>query len=276
MSAKTLNVQAANGTITLSGAVDNAMQRDAAARQAAAVPGVKEVINNLQVVAPTPAPVAETHQRHRSRKSLHRRRHPRRGRPSAADVQRRSQSRQVKSRNAAPAAPGAPRAPPPVEPPKPQKVTIPSGTNLAVRLVDAIDSETAQAGQSFRATLDSPLSIDGDVVIPSGYDVTGHVVDVKSAGKFAGKSELILQLDRIAVGNKSYNIQTNQYSAREVQGAKTRQQRLAQARLLEPSSVELPAVVRARRSARPPAVESAEAYRRPRRDSRSSCLRRRC
>ena len=48
-------------------------------------------------------------------------------------------------------------------------------------------------------------------MIPSGYDVTGHVVDVKSAGKFAGKSELILQLDRIAVGSKSYTISTNQY-----------------------------------------------------------------
>ncbi len=82
---------------------------------------------------------------------------------------------------------------------------------MAIRLVDPIDSETAQPGQSFKATLDSPLSVDGDVVLPSGYDVTGHIVDVKSAGKFAGKSELILQLDRIAVGGKSYTIQTDQY-----------------------------------------------------------------
>jgi hypothetical protein len=49
-------------------------------------------------------------------------------------------------------------------------------------------------------------------VIPSGYDVEGHVVDVQSAGKFAGKSLLKLQLDRIAVGTKYYNLQTDQYS----------------------------------------------------------------
>jgi hypothetical protein len=55
------------------------------------------------------------------------------------------------------------------------------------------------------------LSVEGDVVIPSGYDVQGHIVDVKSAGKFAGKSELVLQLDRITVGGKSYSIQTDQY-----------------------------------------------------------------
>jgi len=42
--------------------------------------------------------------------------------------------------------------------------------------------------------------------------VEGHVVDVKSAGKFAGQSSLILQLDRIAVGSKYYSVQTNQYS----------------------------------------------------------------
>jgi len=117
--------------------------------------------------------------------------------------------------SAAPATPEpapAPAVTTPPPPPPPQKVTIPSGTTLAVRLVDTIDSETATAGQTFHATLDSPLSVDGDVVVPSGYDVEGHVVDVQSAGKFAGKSLLKLQLDRISVGSKYYNIQTDQYS----------------------------------------------------------------
>ncbi len=104
-----------------------------------------------------------------------------------------------------------PSTPPP--PPPPQKVTIPSGTTLAVRLVDTIDSETSQQGQTFHATLDSPLAVEGDTVIPSGYDVEGHIVSVQSAGKFAGQSLLVLQLDRISAGGKYYNIQTDQYSA---------------------------------------------------------------
>ena len=99
----------------------------------------------------------------------------------------------------------------PALPSPPRRVTIPSGTSLSIRLVDELDSETAQPGQSFKATLDAPLSADGDVVIPSGYEVQGHVIDVKSAGKFAGKSELVLQLDRITVGVKTYNIETDQY-----------------------------------------------------------------
>jgi hypothetical protein len=82
---------------------------------------------------------------------------------------------------------------------------------LAIRLVDALDSETATQGQSFHATLNSPLAVEGDVVIPVGYDVTGHVVQVQSAGKFAGQSLLVLQLDQIKAGDKYYNIQTDQY-----------------------------------------------------------------
>jgi hypothetical protein len=82
---------------------------------------------------------------------------------------------------------------------------------MAIRLVDPIDSETAQPGQTFRATLDSPLATEGDVAIPAGYNVEGHVSEVKSAGKFAGQSLLVLQLDRIMVGGKSYSLQTNQY-----------------------------------------------------------------
>jgi hypothetical protein len=90
-------------------------------------------------------------------------------------------------------------------------VTIPAGTTLAVRLVDAIDSEKNQPGETFRATLNSPLAVEGEIAIPAGYDVEGHLVDVKSAGKFAGQSVVILQLDRISAGGKSYSIQTDQY-----------------------------------------------------------------
>src|ERR1700746_2170094 len=46
---KQINVQAANGTVTLSGNVDTDAQREAASKYAASEPGVKTVINNLQV-----------------------------------------------------------------------------------------------------------------------------------------------------------------------------------------------------------------------------------
>ncbi len=213
---KQLGVKAEGGTVTLTGTVDNDVQRDAAARYAAAEPGVKQVINNLQVQAPAPteaaqatpppAPVEEAKPSPSPRPRRHEPRvrntppPPRDTTPAAAPVAA-----------MAPPAPVAvvPSTPPP--PPPPRRLTIPSGTTLAVRLVDGIDSETSQPGQTFHATLDSPLAVEGDVAIPAGYDVEGHVVDVKSAGKFAGQSVLALQLDRISAGGKYYNVQTDQY-----------------------------------------------------------------
>src|SRR6202045_2661864 len=57
---KQLGVKAEGGAVTLTGTVDNDAQREAAARYAAAEPGVKQVINNLQVAAPPPAETAQT------------------------------------------------------------------------------------------------------------------------------------------------------------------------------------------------------------------------
>ena len=39
----------------------------------------------------------------------------------------------------------------------------------------------------------------------------GHIEDVKSAGKFAGQSLLVLQLDSISVSGKSYGIDADPY-----------------------------------------------------------------
>jgi hypothetical protein len=215
---KQIDVQTSAGVVTLSGTVDNDAQRTAAARYASEVSGVKQVVNNLEV-APAQAmqPMEPPAQEEEKPSPVEK------PRPS---VRQHSSSRPATMAAAAPApamsatqndspapaqAPEPAAAPAPAPPPAPKKVTIPAGTALAVRLIDEIDSETAQPGQTFKATLDSPLSVEGDVVVPSGYDVQGHVIDVKSAGKFAGKSELTLQLDRIQVGGKSYSIQTDQY-----------------------------------------------------------------
>jgi hypothetical protein len=223
---KDLSVQAANGTVTLSGNVDNDAQRDAAARYAAAIPGVKQVVNNLQVVAPpaaaaaaappaqqAPPPPVETPKPAPIKRVAAPRKHAvvRDAEMAAAGAGAGAAGMSMMHQDSSsqPAAPAAPATPPP--PPPPPKATIPAGTNLAVRLIDTIDSEKNQPGETFRATLNSPLATDGDVAIPAGYDVEGHIVDVKSAGKFAGQSLLVLQLDRIMVGGKAYNIQTDQY-----------------------------------------------------------------
>ncbi|MGH9501085.1 MAG: BON domain-containing protein [Terriglobales bacterium] len=219
---KQLGVQAAGGVVTLSGTVDNDAQREAASRYAGSEPGVKQVFNNLQVSAPAPVQTAQAAPPRHERKpspATKPRRQPRKVQddaPAASDA-----PTEVATAAPAPApatvvitpppAPAPAPAPAPVPPP-PQKVTVPYGTALSVRLVDPIDSEVNQLGDTFHATLNTPITVDGAVVIPSGSEVRGHLVDVKSAGKFAGKSVVVLQLDSISSGGQTYNIQTDQYS----------------------------------------------------------------
>jgi outer membrane biosynthesis protein TonB len=213
---KQLTVQSSNGTVTLSGAVDNDAERDAAAKYAASEPGVKMVINNLQVApaqaaaepAPAPAPISDR----TSPKSSPAKR--RKARPEQREMAQMDEPPAQPADQPQPPAPDpvaqTPSAPPP--PPELAKVTVPSGTALVVRLIDTIDSSTAQTGDKFHATLDTPITLDGDVVVPAHYDVQGHIVSAQASGKFAGQALLVLQLDRIKVGDKFYDIQTDQFS----------------------------------------------------------------
>lgn len=221
---KQINVQAANGTVTLSGNVDTDAQREAASKYAASEPGVKQVINNLQVASlaasseppqsqsepaqsqsqPQPAP-------HRRSKPSAATRHSKRSQTSDQSQEQVSQPapQPPAEQMAAAQPPSQPAAPPP--PPEPQKVTVPSGTALSVRLVDTIDSATAQTGDTFHATLDSPIAVDGEVAVPAHYDVQGHVVAAQASGKFQGRALLELQLDKIKVGERWYNVETDHF-----------------------------------------------------------------
>lgn len=223
---KPITVQTSGGVVTLSGTVEDETQRAAAARYASATPGIRQVVNNLETApapapaesaanpmspAPPPAPVKPSA---KPRPSTPRQRTE----PNSMEMAENSPppaaaDRATAYENSAPAqaAPTAAATPAPAPPPPPRKVTVPSGTSMAIRLIDPIDSEKAQLGQTFRATLDSPLPTDGDSAVPAGYDVKGHIVDVKSAGKFKGQSLLVLQLDSISVSGKLYGIEAEPY-----------------------------------------------------------------
>jgi hypothetical protein len=214
---KQLGVQAAGGVVTLSGTVDSDAQREAASRYAGSEPGVRQVFNNLQVVAPAPVQTAQAAPARRERKpspAPKPRHQPQKSQDDMPPVS--DAPTQVASAAPVPAPATVVITPPPPPaaptPPPPQKVTVPYGTALSVRLVDPIDSEVNQLGDVFHATLNTPITLDGAVVVPSGSDVRGHLVDVKSAGRFAGKSIVVLQLDSISAGGQTYNIQTDQYS----------------------------------------------------------------
>jgi hypothetical protein len=212
-----ISVQAANGVVTLSGDVNSDVERNAAANDAGAIDGVRTVINNLQVqqaqaVPPQITPPKPAQKPTREKKSPKTNSRHRRDQPdtSASDTMQANDNPPAPIAPEPEAQPQPPAPPPP--PPPPQKVTIPAGTQLSVRLNDPLDSEKNQVGDSFHATLSAPIVIGGDTVIPTGADVVGRVAAVQSAGRFAGSSLLTLELTSLSVNGKTYNVQTNQWS----------------------------------------------------------------
>lgn len=83
------------------------------------------------------------------------------------------------------------------EPRQPHRVTIPAGTLLAVRLTDRLSTDTNQAGDSFSATLDQPLVVDGYVLAERGARVEGRVLEAEKAGRVRGVSSLAIHLVRL-------------------------------------------------------------------------------
>jgi len=104
--------------------------------------------------------------------------------------------------------------PPPPPPPEPatRQVTIPAGTQVFVRTIDPISSDGSHEGETFRASLDQPITVDNQTIVPRRSDVELKVVEVESAGKLKGTSEVKVQLDKIYVERKPYSITTNTYS----------------------------------------------------------------
>jgi hypothetical protein len=47
--------------------------------------------------------------------------------------------------------------------------------------------------------------------VPAHYEVQGHVVAAQASGKFQGRALLELQLDKIKVGERWYNIETDHF-----------------------------------------------------------------
>lgn len=90
-------------------------------------------------------------------------------------------------------------------------VTIPAGTRISVRAIDGIDSTKNHVGDRFQASLEEPLMVDGNVVVPKGADVYGRLAESKESGTFTGRSQLRLELTGIVVNGQTVPVVTGEY-----------------------------------------------------------------
>jgi YMGG-like Gly-zipper len=107
--------------------------------------------------------------------------------------------------------PAATPPPPPPPPPAPRSVTVPVGTSVRIQMIDSVDSSTDQVGRQFRASLQAPIVVDDEVIVPRGLDVFVKLTQARSSGKIQGQSELQIALDHLQFQGKSYALNSSTY-----------------------------------------------------------------
>ena len=89
---------------------------------------------------------------------------------------------------------------------------LPSGTQISIRLIDAVDSEKNNQGDEFRASLEDPLTLGNDVVVQRGADARVRLVTEQESGKLTGRAGLTMQLVSITVNGKSVPVNSSDVS----------------------------------------------------------------
>ena len=95
--------------------------------------------------------------------------------------------------------------------PQPHTVTLPAGTSVAVRLNEKLSSEHNYTGDTFRATLETPILMDGFIIADRGAKVLGRIVKAAKPGKLEGMAELSLVLTEVSTTDgQRVAIETNE------------------------------------------------------------------
>jgi hypothetical protein len=82
-----------------------------------------------------------------------------------------------------------------------------------VRIDETLRSDRNRAGDSFRATLDQPLVIDGAVIAERGSRVEGRISEVDEAGRVRGVARMALELVRLTTSDgQRVRLQTESFA----------------------------------------------------------------
>lgn len=98
-----------------------------------------------------------------------------------------------------PPSPNRPPMRPTAAAPVPASLTIPPGTVIFARIAEPLSSDRNQAGDTFTATLDRPIIVDGWVVARRGETIIGSVTNAQKAGRIKGVSQLGLELTDLTI-----------------------------------------------------------------------------
>ena len=98
--------------------------------------------------------------------------------------------------------------------------SIPSGSELDVRLVTALTSDTAKVEDAVEATTMVDLYRGDELIVPSGSRITGYVSSVNRASRTDRKGSLTIEFTRLAVNGRTRDVRAHVTQALESEGLK--------------------------------------------------------
>jgi uncharacterized protein YcfJ len=104
------------------------------------------------------------------------------------------------------------QAPPPARA-EPPSITLPIGTEIAIRTIDRIDSKKADLKREYAATLDDPIIVNGVTVAPANTKAFLRVTDVQRAG-FTRRASLSISLVAVNINGQRVNVETDKVDSK--------------------------------------------------------------
>lgn len=86
------------------------------------------------------------------------------------------------------------------------------GQQIVVRTIDSIESRDGRAGQTYRASLEQPLRINGREVAPRGADATLRIQEVEEAGRLKGTANLKIVVSEVRIDGQMQPVTTEPVS----------------------------------------------------------------
>src|ERR1700687_1678517 len=77
---------------------------------------------------------------------------------------------------------------------------IPRGAHVLLRMENSVNTRTAQEGDFVYLRTASPISADGQIILPVGSYVQGVVSHTKRSGRVTGRAELGIRLETVTLG----------------------------------------------------------------------------
>lgn len=76
---------------------------------------------------------------------------------------------------------------------------IPAGAHLLLRMENSLTSRTAKEGDYVYLRTATPVSVEGQIIVPVGSYVQGVVAQTKRSGRVAGRAELAIRLETLTL-----------------------------------------------------------------------------